>query len=393
MALTKRIDELDPYGSVTEAKKGKDILEISKNSGPIEAPVYAIGDSRRVTIDELGNLIGGIPYSGTNYEVVRNNGTALENGTKLGAIMGSSYTKTPNGQPLSSTNRAVIYLLAGKYDLGSSFISIGAYVDIVSLANPQDVIITSSNADHTILVINPNDYYISGFTVNNTGSGKSIGHATSVTDYGNWDNLIINAQTSVNDWQGKYSNLKCLSAGVLMGSILENAIVENCEFDQVSCGYSTDVDVIISGIIRNCKSAGSSFGRSSGAGVLISGLIENCKSVASSFGNSSAAGEEVLISGRIRNCIATGNNNFGSSSSGSCDVNISGVIEYCESGTYSFGGNSALDSLVDITGEVLICKVIGKKGFINSSSDNHKWLKYLGNDGEFQSEDLGINIL
>lgn len=98
----------------------------------------------------------------------------------------------------------------------------------------------------------------------------------------------------------------------------------------------------------------------------------------------------MLISGKISRCTASDIRNFGSSTSGSCDVNITGIIEYCTSGIESFGANTASDLLVNISGEINNCKVIGQKGIVFSTPDNHKWAKYLDNTGEWQSEDLGI---
>ncbi len=70
-----RINDLDPYGSVNDIKADDDLFEVSKNSGTPGFPIYAPGDSKKITRKELTSLLGGIHYSGKNYEVVLNNGT------------------------------------------------------------------------------------------------------------------------------------------------------------------------------------------------------------------------------------------------------------------------------------------------------------------------------
>jgi len=67
---TSTIPELDAYGSVVDAAKGKDLIELAKNSGTAESPVYAAGDSVKSTIDEFKERygLGGQPRFFEKYD-------------------------------------------------------------------------------------------------------------------------------------------------------------------------------------------------------------------------------------------------------------------------------------------------------------------------------------
>jgi hypothetical protein len=54
----KTIPQLDPYGSVDIAKVLKDLIEITLNTGTYGTPVYASGASRKLTIEQLINILG-----------------------------------------------------------------------------------------------------------------------------------------------------------------------------------------------------------------------------------------------------------------------------------------------------------------------------------------------
>jgi hypothetical protein len=52
-----KIDELPDYGAIDSDKKKKDLWEVSKNSGTSGAPIYASDGSRKVTRDELMDIL------------------------------------------------------------------------------------------------------------------------------------------------------------------------------------------------------------------------------------------------------------------------------------------------------------------------------------------------
>ena len=55
---TTKIDELPIYGTIDTDAKKKDLYEVSKNSGTSGTPIYASGDSRKITGDELISVLG-----------------------------------------------------------------------------------------------------------------------------------------------------------------------------------------------------------------------------------------------------------------------------------------------------------------------------------------------
>lgn len=362
MALTKRIDELGAYGSVDESKKGADILEISKNSGTTGSPIYAIGDSKQIKISELADLIGGIPYSGSNYEVVKNNGTDEENGTKLIAALIKCYTKTPNGNALSNTNRSVVYLLAGVYNVQAVSLAVGQFVDIIGIGDSKSILITGSTANEVIKIANTNNYTLLNFSIENSGAGRSIGHNSGQTDNGNWlDIKILNGKTTENTiFAGYYYKVESLSSIILNGDI--SGIVDSCTFGTQCCGYSETGAIIVSGTIKNCIGSGYCFGVSLIGAVNITGEIDNCKSDYNSFGYNEATGYDITISGKIKNCEATSNKNFGSSDHPSSKIYITGEIENCKSNGLSFGF-STTSSNVEVSGKIKNCKDYGLNSF------------------------------
>lgn len=65
---TTKIDELPIYGTVDSDAKKKDLIEISKNSGTSGSPVYAVGGSRKIPLDEFQSLIGQAPRLFEKYD-------------------------------------------------------------------------------------------------------------------------------------------------------------------------------------------------------------------------------------------------------------------------------------------------------------------------------------
>lgn len=109
-------------------------------------------------------------YSTTSTVEVGAYGSAVENGNSFKNAYTSAKALTPNGSALSSTNRAVLILGAGRYDLdGSTFTIDGEFVDIVVAANllshpeslitKQSAVFTNGNFDVTA-----NDVLIYGLT-------------------------------------------------------------------------------------------------------------------------------------------------------------------------------------------------------------------------------------
>jgi hypothetical protein len=348
---TKKIPELDPYGSVNSPAYLSDLLEISKNTGTYGSPSYDTGSSRKITFEQVISNLGYIPYSGQNYEIVKNTGSDTQNGTNLKTALAACYSKTPNGAALSANNRAVLYLLAGTYNLGSDSIAIGLYVDIKSLSSKESVIITSSNATGTIVVGISNNYSLSGFKISNSASGKSISITSSIDD-GVWRDLILDSGTTDNkNYNGSYGYLIC--TGNCFGGNISGHIF-NCSG---AIGNNPTGTMLISGLIENCTSSGAGFGSSLAGTINISGVIRNCKASANSFGYTQAPNTyQVIISGLIENCESNGTFSFGSAVNSGIQVTVSGIIRNCKSKGFSFGYSSP--GFNSVSGLIENCTVV-----------------------------------
>ena len=323
----------------TEASVGVTLIKkgIYNSISPTANRTYTFPDEDG-TVALLSDIGGGfIPNENANYVFVNASGTATDNGHALISALAAAKLLTPNGVALSTTNRAVIYLLVGNYDLGTNFLALDEFVDIVGIGAAKEIIVTSSNSTATVQIDNTNDYVLKNFTLISTG-GSTISHNASQTDHGLWEDMIITSGSYTNTentiFNGTYRRCQFTGWYALNGSI--SGLVDSCTFTNVSCGVSTTADVTISGTITNCKCAGvQSFGWSNTGSVTISGTISNCSSLYLSFGGaygSSSAGN-VIISGIIKNCTAA-NQSFGMASG---SVTISGSISDCTADYESYG--------------------------------------------------------
>ena len=391
MALTKKIDELDSYGSVDSEKRKKDLFEVEKNEGTYLSPSYLVGGSRKITQEELENMLGYVPYSNPNCEIVKNNGTPEENGTRLIQALLICYTKTPNSLALSATNRAVVYVLSGKYNIGASILNVSKFVDIIGIGSAESILIYGNTGNSIFFIEDDNDYCFENFTIENTSTGKSLTHNFGQTDYGVWDNIrLLTATNRDIVWNGKYNKITGLVDEVFIGSLGVDCVISNSTFKNKSCGYSETAGVDISGKIINCFGIDYCFGYSSFSYLSIDGVIEGTDGRDYCFGVTidDSTGVSLPPTGRINNCKSR-NRCFISTTSNFALVNIEGKIDNCIANSLCFGYTSnAINQ--SLTGSVYNCQIGGVTGLVHSSPNGHKWRKYLGNDGEWQTEDLGI---
>lgn len=348
--MGKRIDQLDPYGSPVTSKRGADLFEVSKNSGTVDTPIYAVGDSRKLTFDELVDAIDCIPFSGENYEVVHNNGTALENGAALIAAIAACNSKTPNGNSLSITNQANIYLWTGDYDISEPILA-NQLIRFVGIGAKENIKIYSSSSLAYIFVVNSANviYSLSNLTISND-SGLSIAHGVGIGDVGIWDNLIINAPTSYTSYSGTYSNITATVDLVLPGTI--NGTVIKSTFKNKSCAYSESGASDITGTIEDCTGIDFCFGVSLVDRAKISGNVIRTTARDKSFAyTESTTGSNGEISGLVDNCHGR-DYCFASTNNAGANGVVSGIIKgYSTARSYSFG-YSANDIKGYITGEI-----------------------------------------
>ena len=240
---------------------------------------------------------------------------AVTNGTNLLAAYDSAKLLAPNGAALSATNRAVVFVPPGIYDLVTTALTMDTqFVDLVGVSgNPEHVLITSVVAVNNTgtLVQTVNDVLISGVTLENTQNSNSRNNnATDPAAYAPSSNKTLAKLRDV----------------VMRGS---------------SFGWSMRRAITYSGTFTNCTGGDYSFG--SNGGGLASGTFTNCTG-----GNYAFGGDEGTASGTLTNCTG------GDSAFGGYYGTASGTLTNCTGGDYSFGGyGTASGTFKDCTGGTL----------------------------------------
>lgn len=177
----------------------------------------------------LPDNTGNVSLGGENYFPVMAVGTPTENAAALFNVYNTAVTSTPNGTAKSASNRAVVVLSPGIYDLGVvSFILGTEFVDLVGLTgNPNDVLITSANivGDGTILKTS-DDNVISGITVELTSvadDDRACIYTPDLTGFSAevWTNVVLRGVGNPTNVKGVFSGVytSVKSSGPLFGSL------------------------------------------------------------------------------------------------------------------------------------------------------------------------------
>ncbi len=240
-------------------------------------------------------------YSNDGYIIVQTTSVATTNGTALQTAYTAAKALTPNGNSLSATNRAAVFVPPGTYDLGTAgdLVMDTQFVDLIGLSGVrEDATITSNQTavSHGTVRLTANDVQITNVTLQITGTSTVQDNNTDPAAFFPTSaqalNKLVNVRMSVVSgnhfamrigtvtYSGTY--IKCLaegSAGSFAGSAAANA------------GGTA------SGYFQDCSTAGDiSFG---GLGVA-SGTFVNCTATGSyCFGSIGQA------SGKFFNCIGS----------------------------------------------------------------------------------------
>jgi hypothetical protein len=333
------------------------------------------------------------PLATGAYIIVRPSASATTNGTELRNAYAAAKAFTPNSLALSATNRATVLLLPGRYDLGTTPLTMDTeFVDLVGLSEePKHVFITSQvilsdsgtivqTADNVVIrnvsidrtgnpagsgagrtaayFPNRNSTSISSWTSNGTtatitsdGHGLQQGDSVRITGSGNTSfdgSYIVSSVIDANS----FTFASTVNSSGAIGTATErfdDTYIENCRFSgDNSSGMREAVEY--AGTYRRCVGGGASFsGAISGGVSFASGLFEDCTAGGFSF-----AGSGGTASGTFIRC-SSGSNSFGQTSSG--------TFTDCTAGATSFGGQSGGTA----SGAFLRCTVTGA-GFGSSSS-------------------------
>ncbi len=303
---------------------------------------------QELTYDEMDNNLIYLELNSTQYIFVKGDDTPTKNGKKLKETYITACSKTPNGLPLSSTNRFTVIVGPGKYNINLELNK--PYIDLISLTGNMDIFIDGE------FVISANDIYVRGIDCSKKFKIKS--------DY---------PLTVIEKCKAKDSNSFCIDVGATLSSTLID-----CEATTYSFGYKNTTtgtlircvggdrcfssDGFANGTYIDCSGGTNCFGSGS------SGTFTNCVSGNNSFKGTASgtyinctAGDNSFsnkgdASGTFTNCVG-GNSCFCSNS-----FDASGVFNNCVAGTDSFGGGYG-----NASGTFTNC-VAGDRSFANSGT-------------------------
>jgi len=236
-------------------KKNKKMINL-KHKGDliIDGNIELTGGT--ITIDGLPIGGGNEWTGGTQYIIVKADGTDIENAAELQAAYTLATTMSP-----SATTKITIVATPGNYNFGTSAFIMGTqYIDLVSLDGNRSVIFNSSNEGGTISITS-NYVFVKG--------------------------------------------INTLDKPFKISGGLTNIIIENCKGGNFSFGGGDGSvsPVTINGSFINCEGGSGSFGSSNNIG--FSTFINCVATDSASFGNGSTINEATFI-----DCIS-GSQSFG----------------------------------------------------------------------------------
>jgi hypothetical protein len=276
---------------------------------------------------------------GEAFLMVRTTGNPAANAANLLATYAAAKTRTPHGQPLSASNRVVIIVSPGQYDLGTGALTLDAdFVDIEGLLKDRDNqhIYSASNGPNTgVLMQTANDVRIENLWVECTRSEGGLnsdpsGPAAYFPSGPSYATVIRNCR-----FLATYDNSNAFSMRIATeyGGTYEDCVGGYAAFGGYTAG-------IASGTFTNCIGAAYAFG---GYGGKASGFFTHCTGNIYSFGTSSG-GSSGTASGVFTDCTG------GYAAFGAVGV-ASGTFQNCMGGSYSFGYNG------EVSGVFVNCNV------------------------------------
>ncbi|MGD0061613.1 MAG: hypothetical protein ABSD58_19570 [Verrucomicrobiia bacterium] len=289
---------------------------------------------------------------GYKYVIVAEGTNDLQRGSNLQAAYTTATTLNP-----TSSNRVVVLVSPGSYNLGSSGLTMNtSYVDLIGLvpsqmttkqvftdsagitrtktvANVQCPVLVYSSASAGTLVQSVDYIRIESVILTNTGSGVAYGPSV------NGINTVLrhvsmSSMPSDFDYDGEY--VDCVGGSSAFGNdTANNSNYANGTFvDCVGGDNSFGAGSVASGTFIGCTGGDSSFAGSQGFNdalgyndsAFASGAFINCVGGDESFGGEGTA------SGTFRGCVG-GYESFGG------DGEANGTFIDCVGGDVSFAGN------------------------------------------------------
>lgn len=302
----------------------------------------------RERIASVGYAVNALPLYGQAHVISEVTPNASTNGLNLLAVYARAKSLTPNGQPLSADNRAVVLVSPGNYDLTSGPLTLDTeFVDVAGLSPVPGNQFLFGNPDATtgtgILRQTANDVHIENLRVRYTrASGEIVSYDNAAAtayypDSGSTNTVVRNCRFEADDtngfsmrlgifYAGTYENCTAGALGFGSGGGTASGTFTNCTGGIYAFGSFGGT---ASGKFTNCAAGHDSFGSSSGTA---SGTFTNCTAGDWGFGSDGGS----LASGTFTNCTA------GSYSFGSYFGTATGKFVNCTAGTQSFGSYHAV---------------------------------------------------
>jgi hypothetical protein len=358
-----RIDEIDLFGD----------LLINGSTGS-EGQILTYGNYGEFA---WGTASGGssgptssyFKTSGYNYVICEtvNNGIdpaadAVINGTNL--INAYNLAKNLDVGTKSATNRVVVLLMPGDYDLSSAQFQLDtSFIDLVGISsNPYNTILRSSVQPYTIQYTSPVDSALKNVYLKQ-GTNLSVDDNAGGGDgsYLRWENVIVSANCFSNGSIYGFSNI--------YGEFRNIKVLDSC--------YSFVTQGVIDGIFDNIEVGDNAYAFYTIGGSNIIGTYSNIEIGDNTTGFLSGGG----ISGRYENIKSGLNAPLFITNGG----NISGYFENIKSSSDSFIQNNS----GDITGTFKNIKIDGRVGIPSVTPPSPNFLANNNIDGIFDNIEIG----
>jgi hypothetical protein len=237
---------------------------------------------------------------GESYVIVEVTNNPTTNAANLVAAYAVATALTPYGQALSATNRAVVLLPPGRYDLGTGALSMTAeYVDVVGMstvARHQHVYGKSNGPNTGVVMQTANDVRLENLWVECTRSGGGlVGNSTDpVAYFPASDRPLTEVRNCV--FTADNTNAWSMRIGITYSGKYTDCTGGDAAFG----GFGGTA----SGAFTNCTGGGGAFG---GVGGTASGAFTNCTGGVNAFGGNRGS----TLNGRFVGCTMTGGLWFG----------------------------------------------------------------------------------
>jgi len=297
---------------------------------------------------------------GEAFLMVRTTANPVTNASNLLKTYAEAKELTPHKAALSATNRAVVLVPPGRYDLGTASLLLDAEcVDLEGVSNDceKQYLYGTTNGPNTgVLMQTANNVRIENLLVECTLSTGTL--RLDHTDPAAYFPNTALAATRVRNCRFQRSDSRYFYSWTMRVAIEYKGTYEDCTGGDYAFGGTGTA----SGTFTNCTGGGGAFG---GKGTA-SGIFRDCKGVQNSFGQ--------VASGIFINCTG-GDNAFGGES-GTASGTASGTFHNCTGGDGAFGfDGTASGTFTNCTG--------GRSAFGCFGTASGTFLNCTGGDSAF----------